>query len=94
VDLSVCKDVIADVYWTPVNRMSEPLTVHVKGFGSGLVTSLPQLYRKVLSAVIVTVYSIVNFNWAFAGMSPKGSIMNVYLLGSKTLPEVVATVKV
>jgi hypothetical protein len=43
--------------------------------------------------VIVT-DGIVNFNWAFAGMSPKGSIMNVYLLGSKTLPEVVATVKV
>lgn len=67
--------------------------MHVKGLGVEVETSLPQLNRKLFMEVIVTDDGMVNFNYVFAGMSPNGSIVNVYLLGSKTFPEVDSTLK-
>jgi hypothetical protein len=94
VDFIVDREVIAYVYWTPVILISLPLKVQLKGFGIAEDTSLPQPCRNVLRAVIVTVYGIFILNSEFSGMSPEGSIVKEYLLGTRTLPEVDDTVKV
>lgn len=94
VDLSVVKEVIAEVYCTPVIRMSCPLTVHDRGFLIAVDTSVPHSCRKSFGDVRVTVYGIVILKTLFAGISPRGSIVNVYLLGCNTLPDDDAIVKV
>jgi len=94
VDLSVVNEVMTEVCCTPVIRMSYPLTVHDRGFGVAVDTSLPHPCRKVFDDVRVTVDGIVILRTLFTGISPRGSILNVYLLGYNTLPDEDAIVKV
>lgn len=68
--------------------------MHDKGLGVAVDTSLPHPCRKVVGEVSVTVDGIVILKTLFAGMSPKGSIVKVYLLGCRTLPDDDAIVNV